>query len=78
MSSTTATLARCTSCRELRDPVDLLLVSIEGRPSYSVCRPLSYIRSGYGGGTPCFRVTGPASSERIEVLADYLAREPTP
>jgi len=77
MSSTTAVTARCTACREARDPADLLLVHVDGRPAYSVCRPsfrppaLSVYRS-----AQCFRDVGPASRERIELLSDYLARQP--
>ena len=76
MSSTTATLARCTSCRQLRDPTDLLLVHVNGRPAYCVCRPAYRVRTDpVYSSTPCFRVTGPASSEIIEMLTDYLARQ---
>jgi len=67
MTSTTSTVARCTTCRQSRDPSELLLVFVHGMPSHAVCRPSI--------NGMCFRVgTGPASSERIEPLASYLAR----
>lgn len=78
MSSTTATAARCTSCRELRDPADLLLVSVNGRPAYAVCRPAYRHRSDpVYRMVPCFRTVGSASRERIELLSSYLAKQET-
>ena len=65
MSSTTQDGAYCSACRVRRPAEALILVSpVDGRTPYCVCR------ASVSG--PCFRSIGPASSERIQLLANYI------
>ena len=62
--------ARCTACGEPRDPSEPLLVHVDGRPAYAVCRPTV--------SRFCFRTaTGPRECERMGPRSAYLARDGT-